>query len=371
MPQEYIKNEGAWFINVKKEPNYSSLSFEDQKKINEQIDKMIAYKYEFINYNGLRSSHLNSLSLNDTINPFSNKVIVIDEAHNFISRIVNKLKRKKSLSMKLYDYLMEAENCKIILLSGTPIINYPNEIGILFNILRGSIHTFTCKLVTKKIISTESLTKIFKDNNLYMFIDDIEYNAANYILKITKNPFGYVSKEKNKLEYSSDNMSSEDFKSKLEEILSKHSIEILNKKITVESFKALPDDFDTFKQNFIDANNKVKNSNMFKLRILGLTSYFRSAQEQLMPSFNKQNPEDFKVIKIPMSDFQFGIYEEARTQERKIEENNKIKKAKKGVETDEIYSDSVSTYRIFQELIVILFFPDQILNDQCQIIMKI
>ena len=78
LPQEYIKkNDGAWFINVTKQPNYETLGFEDQTKINEQINKMISFKYEFINYNGLRSSHLTSLSLNNTINPFSNKVIIL------------------------------------------------------------------------------------------------------------------------------------------------------------------------------------------------------------------------------------------------------------------------------------------------------
>jgi hypothetical protein len=95
LPQEYLKtNGGAWFINIKKQPNYDTLDFEDQQKINNQLDKMISYKYQFINYNGLRSSHLNGLTNGGTLNPFSNKVIIIDEAHNFISRIVNKLTRK-------------------------------------------------------------------------------------------------------------------------------------------------------------------------------------------------------------------------------------------------------------------------------------
>ena len=48
--------------------------------------------------------------------------------------------------MRLYELLMTAENVKIILLTGTPIINYPNEIAILFNILRGKIKTYTFKL---------------------------------------------------------------------------------------------------------------------------------------------------------------------------------------------------------------------------------
>ena len=66
--------------------------------------------------------------------------------------------------MKLYEYLMTAENSKIILLTGTPIINYPNEISILFNILRGKIKTYTFKLVINeaKKINQEILMKLFK-----------------------------------------------------------------------------------------------------------------------------------------------------------------------------------------------------------------
>ena len=37
-----------------------------------------------------------------------------------------------------------------------------------------------------------------------------------------------------------------------------------------------------------------------------------------------------EIIEVEMSDFQFGVYEEARVQERKVEQNNAKKKAKKG-----------------------------------------
>ena len=64
---------------------------------------------------------------------------------------------------------------------------------------------------------------------------------------------------------------------------------------------------------------------MFLRRIIGLTSYFRSAQEQLMPSYTE---DDYNIVEIPMSDFQFNIYEEARVQERKVEKQSKTKKKK-------------------------------------------
>ena len=79
-------------------------------------------------------------------NIFNNSVVIIDEVHNFVSRIVNKIKNPKSLSMKLYEYLKSAHNCRLVCLTGTPIINYPNEIAVLFNMLRGYITTYTLSL---------------------------------------------------------------------------------------------------------------------------------------------------------------------------------------------------------------------------------
>ena len=86
--------------------------------------------------------------------------------------IINKLgktSKKKDveeeikLSLRLYDLLMDAENCRIILLTGTPIINYPNEIAVLFNILRGYIKTYTIKLnKTKKIVTETEIKEYFK-----------------------------------------------------------------------------------------------------------------------------------------------------------------------------------------------------------------
>jgi hypothetical protein len=364
LSQEYINaNGGAWFINIKKQPNYDTLDFEDQQKINSQLDKMISYKYQFLNYNGLRSSHLNGLTNGGTLNPFSNKVIIIDEAHNFISRIVNKLNRKTSLSMKLYNYLMDAENCKIILLSGTPIINYPNEIAILFNILRGTLRTYTCKLIIdKKPLTKENLESMFAKANVLSYIDSIEYNSVSYEVSITPNPFGYIKSavNKNKLVYTNELLNSTQIIEKIKATLQTNSLKLANNTVNVSGYKALPDNFDDFKNLFINPNNTINNQTMFKMRILGLTSYFRSAQEQLMPSYDHSNPDDFKIIKVPMSDFQFGVYEEARVQERKLEESNKKKKSKKGktgAQNDELYNDNASTYRIFSRAFCNFVFP--------------
>ena len=200
---EYIrKNGGAWLVNMKKPSNFDSLSADQKTSLDKQIYQMISYKYKFINYNGLRKSHLEVLTEGGKINPFDDKVIIVDEAHNFVSRIVNKLTRKdailNSLSGRLYNYLMEAKNCKIVLLTGTPIINYPNEIAILFNILRGKINTWLFNIVidssnTKKI-NEDYFNSIFKSTLLGgNIMDYLNYRPAQNILAITRNPFGFVN----------------------------------------------------------------------------------------------------------------------------------------------------------------------------------
>ena len=159
---EYIrKQQGAWLVNVTKQPNFGFLDATAKSSIDNQINEMIRYKYRFINYNGLRNTHLRELSKNYEKNPFDNAVVIIDEAHNFVSRIVNKLKKPESLSMRLYEYISTAENAKIVFLTGTPIINYPNELGILFNMLRGKIKTWSFKLniSDRRKINTEYFKK--------------------------------------------------------------------------------------------------------------------------------------------------------------------------------------------------------------------
>ena len=372
---DYItKHNGAWLINAKKKSNYDDLTGDDRLALDSQINEMIRGKYKFINYNGLRKSHLQNITLNGTINPFNNAVVIIDEAHNFVSRIVNKIKSKTSISMQLYNYLMDAENVKIILLTGTPIINYPNEIAILFNILRGKIKVYKFKLsinaATK--VNEESFTNIFKGSKgLYKFLDYIEYSPTSTTLTITQNPYGFISKNtKGKYEgvekeeqdkptkigddkkIGDDHLGPEEFIKLVTAVLKKNKITVVPKGVTVDLYKALPDNMDTFKNKFIDDDNKVKNANLFKRRILGLTSYFPDI-DALLPRYEKAT--NFHVIKIPMSDFQFNIYEEARAKERDLELANAKKKARQG-KTD-IYDDAVSTYRIFSRAFCNFVFP--------------
>ena len=114
---------GIWIIDENQPSNFDSLTSQEQKSLEKQIHKLIALKYDFIHYNGLRNASLDKLTVNGTINPFDNRVVIVDEAHNFVSRIVNKMKKKNSIAYKLYILLLTSVNTKIIFLTGTPIIS--------------------------------------------------------------------------------------------------------------------------------------------------------------------------------------------------------------------------------------------------------
>jgi hypothetical protein len=357
------KNGGAWLVNVSKpKSNFNELTAQQKSSLDLQINEMITYRYKFINYNGLRTSHLKTLTVDYSVNPFDNKVVIVDEAHNLVSRIVNKMKRPESISMRLYEYLLSAQNCKIVLLTGTPMINYPNEIAIMFNILRGYIKTWTFPLnvKTSRKVNKEELLKMFEQFNI---LDYLDYKPSSKLLTVTRNPFGFIDVNKDGV-YKGVNtfktkgrgdVSDERFVSMITSILNDNQIDVISTSIQVNTYKALEDNLESFQNRFIDpTSGNMKNENLFKRRILGLTSYFRSAQEQLMPEFNKDT--DFKVLKIPMSDFQFGVYEQARIQERKVAKAAAKKKLKQ-VATD-VYTDTVSSYRIFSRAFCNFVFPE-------------
>jgi hypothetical protein len=379
IPSSHIRKQGwAWMVDVKKDSNFDTLGQDDQKSINSQIDLMLRKKYTFINYNGMRQSHLDKMiaeseNMSGTSNPFDNKVIIIDEAHNFVSRIVNKLKKKKqTLSIQLYELLLSANNCRLVFLTGTPIINYPNEIAVLFNMLRGYIKTFYIKLDTSettKTISQQFIMDIFKREKL---LDYVEYSPSSTTLTVTRNPFGFTNKIKKDGSYSGVNnhqsgqKTDSQFISYITGTLRDNNITVLQKQIQIENHKALPDLFDTFKALFIDKmTGKMKQENLFKRRIIGLTSYFRSASESLLPRY-EDSPKYTHIEKIPMSNFQVGSYEAARAAERKEEDRNAKKKAKqqKGV-----YEEVASTYRVFSRAFCNWVFPNEI-DEETQVLIS-
>ena len=125
---------------------------EDKSLIALITSNIIKNRYSFISYNGLSKKLIESLGES----PFDNSFVIIDEAHNFISRVVN----GSILARSVYSHLMNAKNMKIILLSGTPMINNPYEIATLINLIRGYMQVYVLTYSkTSKIITKDEIIK--------------------------------------------------------------------------------------------------------------------------------------------------------------------------------------------------------------------
>lgn len=368
---DVIQRKGVWLMNTKLESNFDTLSSAEQAEIDQQLDQMIRAKYQDINYNGMNGNIMKRITKENTVNPFDNKVVIIDEAHNFISRIMNKLKYPDTISYRLYEYLMSATNAKVVFLSGTPIINYPNEIGIMFNMLHGYIKTWKFPITVKTDSKTdkESIMRLFRKERITTY-DYLEYSGSE--ITITRNPYGFVNVQKRTAKEDDDemtayggiqldpagNVSDTEFEKRIIEVLGRAGLEVSRKGISIVNHKSLPDDTETFLKMFVDPETgNLNNADLLKRRILGLTSYFRSAQEQLLPKYEKAT--DFQEIRVEMSDYQLMKYSEVRNEERTRDTNKRKKKQGKNIAGEDVFEVS-SSYRIFSRELCNFVFPEMV-----------
>jgi len=377
---EYVReNGGAYLVDVSKPSNFTTLSADEQEKIRKQIIKMIEQKYSFIHYNAGQTFAAKLTDLGKQKgqeNPFDHSVVIIDEAHNLISNIKNNLNNKTATTNRLYKLLMSAQDVRIVLLSGTPVVNHPFEMAIIYNILRGNINTWEMELSSKKDITSSGIENILDKNGLNYY-DFIDYSRSTHKLQITKNPFGFVNKvagnekkvkggfrvpnastlkvkpvhtrltrKRNEIVGGSQSNyagvkfdpshvpSEKDFISRVVKTLETNEFTVtMDKKKQPVTYLALPNSENEFTNKFVKLNDAsgtgdILNRDTLHKRILGLTSYFRSPKEGMLPDFiYTEDGEEYHNVFVEMSDTQFESYVSLRTEERNLE--SKAKKREK------------------------------------------
>ena len=203
-----------------------------------QIHKLVQLKYNFIHYNPLptikksdtiridsddedifeedviqRGNELIKQNLIQKLNhniskhgvesPFYEETIIIDEVHNFVREVVN----DSGSSRTFYEWIINAEKVKLIFLSGTPIINKPSEISILYNMLKGkqNIYTLTVKSNEEPQDIIEKLNDIFYKDKSPIELFHVSRKEGKLVISFTMNQESFVSvmNPENKLIYTS------------------------------------------------------------------------------------------------------------------------------------------------------------------------
>lgn len=262
--------------------------------------QLLNEKYTFVSYNAS-----NTIDQLKKISTLDDHTIIIDEVHNLISMMVSKSKK----GPEIYKMLMEAKNLKIVALSGTPIINYPFEVALLCNLLRGyiSIPVFFIQSV-KEAGGLEWQMNILKEKIGELANVDYVDTQQRYV-------YAYLNIKP--------------YEDKFDEVI-REILKIANKfgvrldYMETRKFSLYPEDEDEFRRYFIEETQDgelLKNLDLLKRRMLGLISYYRGGKPIYYPTVN---PTHFEII--PMSDYQYQVYKEVRDVERDKEKAGAMQK---------------------------------------------
>ena len=334
------ENGGVFFIDFTNNvSNYNDFSNIKKEKLDNQINHMLDNRFKFLHYDD--PGKLNKLKPGI----FDNKIVIVDEIHN----LANTMNGKSESGSVFYKLFMEAINPKYIFLSGTPIINQIFEISKIYNILRGYMNVLEIKFKTLydggMNVNYDNIKYILKKNE---YVDQIIIDKTRKMIKVTMNPNNFITHPNGYgIIYNPEvNIDFTQFKSDINKIILK-----LGYKIAIEEIKetCFPEDKDEFERKFYNPEiNKLKNVDLIKRRIAGLTSFFDYQDPKLFPELLPIN-----IVQVPMSLYQFVNYERYRHEEIETD------KSKKRKDDKDVQMNS-SSYRIKSRLACSFVFPEDI-----------
>ena len=360
IPESYFVKRGRgreplsriWIPDFDKdsEPNFDSLSAQEKDEITTQIKETIENRIRFINYNGITARELKTM-ICSTPDIFDNSVIVVDEIHNLTRLIQGSLegyfvpgRRSTTAAEKLtvdrkklplcglsknylrgylfYRLFMDAKNCKIIGLSGTPLINFPEEMGILMNILHGTLHTLEFSVAVEPMRDVKTILEkaVALNENLDTIFFQVSEGTLNVTITRLPEQFTKVFGDDSELlgirRRDPDALipTLDDIYFQLEQVLKTERIVIKSKPLQ-KAQELLPAWDTTFRGAFLQEDGiTLKNERVLQKRIRGLVSYYRGIQGTVMPRVTKD-----EIVSIPLTGYSLKLYNKYRNQEIQIE----------------------------------------------------
>ena len=361
------KHTNVWVPDFSKPPNFSSLGDEERREITVQLEAQITGQIKFVNYNGIKASKLKAIACKKDENGFGffdNSVIVIEEIHNLTRLMTGTvepylvalpgLKRKVPLEpvkpgvwdpelckkvndprrpyltnykrgYLFYRLLSGARNSKIIGLSGTPLINFPEEVAILANLLGGYINTASF-ISSPASEANERAIKQALQENPFVDFEEVKSLGTNTNVLFTLLPEGMKKVTAKDGTLGVTRISSMETSPSLEEVLTELVSSLKAKGIRLignpelKSEPLLPPIGEEFRSTFIAEDGNLKNTAVLRKRLQGLVSYYRGSKKELMPTVTKD-----ELVRVPFTPYSQTQYQRVRGEELKIETEKKKK----------------------------------------------
>uniref|UniRef100_A0A6C0DRU4 Helicase C-terminal domain-containing protein n=1 Tax=viral metagenome TaxID=1070528 RepID=A0A6C0DRU4_9ZZZZ len=400
LPINWIKkNGGAWVPDPTLPSNWEVLSAAEKATITKQIQSHIEARFTFINYNGLTEKRVRDWACK-TPTMFDGSVVIIDEVHNLIRTINNsrleefykteplepeyKAKfcmtgKRYRISYLVYRLLCNAVGTKIVALSGTPIINYPQELGIMANLLAGDMR-YASGMLSPRIDVEAVKTALAKHPEVDIY--EILPGKGAVSMRLTPVPSGYRKVVDPATGVARGFVRNEDGAAGTDEISRERDLTAwMNRvemdlrplvkargtvfnSITYGINQRLPDIEKPFVDTFINKETLTLNSPndlVLMARLSGLISYYKAGKVELVARVEKD-----EVVQVEMSDRQLQQYTIVRQTEIKQEERDRKGKQKApaprapGARYDEVLKAQKGTFKIFSRACCNFVFPEDI-----------
>ncbi len=360
-------------------PGVRFLTDEEREEVRKQIQAIVEWdpvknpsgRIRFVAYNGITAKKLKEWACDPSPNKFfDNAVIVVDEIHNLVRLIEGTIepymsaapgkteaeaeeakegagkkkgKKKRTVAVEpvtpfpykptlcsrpnklyargylMYRLLLDARNSKIVGLSGTPLINFPEEIGILANLLHGYI-TIGEGLI--EAVGADTQRKCIDIGLANPYIDFVEAmpstaqgSAGMRVL------FSLLQPGLRKIGHTEgvERIPAEEPQPTLEQIVEaikdsykQAGLVFKDNTINLRSEHILPGFKDEFVEKFIQSpeSGALKNEIVLLKRLTGLVSYYKGSRLELMPRVKSD-----EIVRVPFSILAQRKYSVRRGQE--------------------------------------------------------
>jgi len=363
---KYLKNaRNVWVPDFRKpqsESNYESLPDEDRAEIRKQILAIVEWdpvnnpsgRIRFISYNGITAKKLMAMAC-DPVKFFDDSVIVIDEIHNLIRLIQGTIqpylskmgpggkKARRTVPVEeitpyrwkptlcaegtkmytrgylFYRLLLDSHNSKIIGLSGTPLINFPEELGILANVLHGYITTLEGNIELEGDV--EKTGKEIASKHPYVdFVEFTKHPKGGKKVLMSLLPPGIRKIENDigvmRVPGEEKHPGIDEIVKSIQDAFEKGGV-AFSGPLKPTSEALLPPFGDTFSEHFISGKD-IKAKGVLTTRLTGLVSFYKGSRLELMPRVKVD-----EIVKVPFSLYAQKAYSFKRSTEVKSEMEGK------------------------------------------------
>lgn len=323
------------------EPNFVNEIFKCGSTRYHGQESLVRQKYHFLHFNGLTKKKV--LEMQKQSPPyFDNAVVIVDEAHNITKSVV---KQESFVMMALFKMIASAKNSKVIVMTGTPMVNDAAEIAYIMTMVKGLSIRYRLKYPHLSRMNVIGIDEYLRHSHPCVVRHGFDMKQDVIWIDMLPDSFRYYDpKSRSKL-----------VRRHPQDANNLHVLQRLNpQKIEIVELSPFELDAEKFDTLYVNENTDLCRPEMqedFMQRVFGFVSFYQPDVNEVYPGVRHTH-----TVRCPMSDLQFDAYVLARTREIDMEK----RQAKIRRKDDDGKNGSISVYRTFSRRACNFAFPSGI-----------